>query len=380
MGTMHGQGKFDSRFDGTFFQGRFHRNCFLNRDKCWVSVLDKIHQEELMQIQEGDPSSLAVRRCAFGEAYADNPQPQVVDEQSQSLRSVITTIQHEGLVPLVIAEESLGGPALDCLEKAGLLPDRTLQCASVRLAAVAKRRKRDHHRFFYDPILHTLKTGTLFVLVFEDDSCSITFDQDEEQQESWFTQRPQPGDHGGQLPEDWRLTHFIRPSVLPLEVFNPTLFNGRAVARHFLPEDAVEAFGTHLPGVLAAPAQAMPIPSPTEASPVPSGDVENEADKTSEAAMAVAAAAAARIPDGKLRLSGHTFETSAMGAAPQEAGLQVMHCLRPAIATKAYLPSNLSIAEVREKVLQKFHRHVPLHQTVVVLVSKGGAEDSEPSN
>lgn len=380
MGTMHGQGRFDSRYDGRFLQGRFHRNCFQNKDKRWVDVLGELQQEEVARVREGDPSSLQVRRCAFGEAYADNQRSQVMEEQSQAIESMITSIQHEGLVPLVVAEESLGGPALDCLGRAGLLPDRTLQCASVRLAALAKRRKRDHHRFFHDPILHSLQKGVLFVLVFEDDSDSISLDRDEEQQESWYNQRPQHGDHGGPLPEDWRLAHFFRPSVLPVEVFKPTLFNGRCMSRHFLPEDSVEAFGTHLPGVVAALPAAIPAPGSAEAAPAPTGNAESEVDRAaSEAASAVAVAAAAKTPDGRLGLSGHFFEPS--GMAPKAAGLQVMHCLRPAIATKAYLPSGLSDAEVRESILQKFHRHVPLHQTVVVLVSKKGVvEDVEPSN
>jgi len=65
FGTMNGQGRLDSRFDGRFLQGRFHRNCFQKQDGRWVDVLEQHRLEEQQQILEGDPNALLVKRCAL---------------------------------------------------------------------------------------------------------------------------------------------------------------------------------------------------------------------------------------------------------------------------------------------------------------------------
>jgi len=46
MGTMNGQGRLNSRFDGRFLQGRFHRNCFQKQDGRWVDVVQQLRLEE----------------------------------------------------------------------------------------------------------------------------------------------------------------------------------------------------------------------------------------------------------------------------------------------------------------------------------------------
>jgi len=339
-GAMHGQGQLDLCSNGQCLQGRFHRNYYLQaEEKSWVDALVLIREDELRSIREGTADNLQVMRCAYGEAWAGSPRQDVLDEQQKTLEAAIVSVQHQSLVPLLIVDDSLEGSSLECLSRAGLLPDASSQCASIRLAATAKRRCRGHNRFIRDPIRHSLQRGTLFVLVFEDDAGGLSQSRaGEEELGCWTSRKVVRGDLEAPLPEDWRLTHFWHESVLPLETFHPQLFNGRGLSRLFLPESLK----------------------------LQSGCVHE--DEEHQTVQAIVTDMAAQPPEkgGGLGLTTHIFEGSKEGLSA--AGVPLAHCLRPLVASTAFFPSGLSNEDVRRLVLQKYLQHLPLHRTVVLLL------------
>lgn len=323
-GTMHGEGQLDLCSTGQCLEGRFHRNYYLPpAEKDWLDALALIREEELRSIREGILDELEVRRCAFG-----------------TLEASIASVQQQSLVPLLIVDDSLESSSLECLSRAGLLPDASSQCASIRLAATAKRRNRGHNRFMCDPIRHSLQRGTLFVLVFEDDAGGLSQSQaGEEEVGSWTSREVVRGDLETLLPEDWRLLHFWHESVLPLEVFHPKLFNSRGVSRLFFPEETG------------------------------SFDEEGGAAKITVANMAAQAPEKGR----GLGLTSHTFEGTKEGLAA--AGVPLAHHLRPLVTSTAFFPSGLSNEDVRSLVLQKYLRHLPLHRMVVLLLGSNDVSE-----
>merc|ERR1712194_377068 len=98
----------------------------------------------------------------------------------------------------------------------------------------------------------------------------------------------------------------------------------------------------------------------------PDGDEERVAADSNAAAQAMARAAAAPTPAGAMGLTGHVFECSEK--PPAHNGLKQAYCLRPAVVSQAYMPSDLSKDAVRKLVVERLHRHVPLHKTVVLLL------------
>eukprot|EP00913_Durusdinium_trenchii_P034868 g32616.t1 len=55
-GALHGQGRFDSRFDGgRYMQGQFHFNCFQRSDGRWVDILQHIKNHELREMLGATP-------------------------------------------------------------------------------------------------------------------------------------------------------------------------------------------------------------------------------------------------------------------------------------------------------------------------------------
>merc|ERR1711988_117205 len=105
---------------------------------------------------------------------------------------------------------SLKQCVLQCLTKANLANHAT-QSVSVRMAAIAKRRKRDFNGMFYSAVQTSLRTGTLFTLVFEDDDdgCSSLAKEDER----WFERQPSCAVPSSPLPQQWQLWHFYHPNT-----------------------------------------------------------------------------------------------------------------------------------------------------------------------
>merc|ERR1711920_324377 len=85
------------------------------QDGSWIDVLERHKNHERQQILKGDPNSLLVRRCALGEVFADNPQQHIVEEQLQALKSTLASVQAEGYVPFILADESVAGSSIECL-------------------------------------------------------------------------------------------------------------------------------------------------------------------------------------------------------------------------------------------------------------------------
>jgi len=372
-GQMNGQGRLDSRFDGSFLQGRFHSNCFQRQDGGWTDVVEEHRHEEQQWILEGDPSSVPVRFCACGELCANNPQQDIRQEQVRELEAAVASTQSEGLVPLFVADESLNWSALQCLG-AVHMTDFETQLVSVRMAVTAKRRQQDHHRFFYKAMQSALRTGTLFVIVFEDDDGGCSIVQDE--QEKWYRRTPSPGVPCTELPEEWRLGGLFHPSVLPPEVFAPALFNGRGKAKLFLPEalfrEASEAGrgprfpgggGGALSGTSEVGKEQLPDAATDEAANAP------EAEMIESVARAAAAAAAANAPAGAVGLTGHRFQLHS-APTPQAIGLETAYCLRPALAALGRLPAGVSDSETRGHIVERFRRHVPLHRIGVIVLTR----------
>merc|ERR1719353_2438187 len=119
--------------------------------------------------------------------YSRRPQQPRLAEQIAKLEDMIAMAQNQGYTPFIIADESLQGCALKCLTTANLTNHST-QSVSIRMAAIAKRRKRDFNGMFYGAIASSLQTGTLFTLVFEDDDegCGLLAKEDDR----WFDRQP----------------------------------------------------------------------------------------------------------------------------------------------------------------------------------------------
>jgi len=335
-----------------------------------VNVLDQIKSEEEQTILDCATGSNtqaavldrkdAVRRCACGEVGSS-------EQQQKSLISTITSIHSEGYVPLIVADESLAeaSSALQCLIGARAL-DPAKNCVSVRLASIAKRRKRDYNRLFFNAIQNSLRDGGMFGLVFEDDAtgCSAAMNKNADE-ECWFSRPPDPNSGESTIPEDWRLAEFFKPSALPSEVFAPMLFNGRSMAKLFLTEAVSQEYETpRLPGAAAA------------GTPPPDGEQPVAADENATA-QAMARAAAPPVPAGGMGLTGHVFECS--DKQPQSTGLKQAYCLRPVVISQGYLPAELNKDAVRKHVAERLQRHIPLHKTVVVVLSIRGEEEADLS-
>mmetsp|Transcript_80870 Transcript_80870/g.140488 ORF Transcript_80870/g.140488 Transcript_80870/m.140488 type:complete len:505 (-) Transcript_80870:73-1587(-) len=359
-GQMSGHGRFDSRFDGSFLQGRFHRDCFQHTSGRWIDVLEQNRQTEIKQFLQGDTSGLVVRRCAFGQASA---------EQIQRLEETLVTTQNEGLVPFVIVDESLRHTtALSCLTSAKLAAHKT-QTVSVRLAAIAKRRFRDYQNMFYEAIRKSLQTGSLFVLAFEDDDdgCGMVGQEDDR----WFTREPKRGPPSRPLPDEWQLSYFFDPNSFLPEILQPKLFNGRVKAKLFVPEELLE---DDRGGVQVLAESATPLQA---ASPdVAEGEV--AAEEAGDKAKSVTAAedAAAPAPTGAVGPTGHVFKLPGV-ADPRAVGLRPVHHLRPALLATSSLPASLSNADICSTMVERFSKHIPLHRTAVVVLTHDSIVEPE---
>lgn len=378
-GQMTGHGRLDYRFDGNFYQGKFQKDAFQRNNGEWVDVWQQTRGIERRAILDHDPQALpfALKRCACGEIYARSPQQRVLADQTQRLAESITAAHNQGYTPFIFADESLQQCVLKCLSTANLT-DHTSQSVSLRAAAIAKRRKRDFNGMFYSAIQTSLQKGTLFTLVFEDDDegCSLLAKEDDR----WFERQPSLKPPTNLLPDEWQLKQFFSSNTFPPEVLHPMLFNGRLMSKLFLPEQLREGGigdGLPAPGGAAPPDDATPDggAEPGEGAEVP---------PTSNASPAVAAqaaqAAAAPVPAGGVGLTGHLFELPDV-PDPRSAGLRLVHHLRPVIVGSSSLPTGLSDDAVIETVVQRFQNHVPMHRTMLILMTHDStiAPDTEPT-
>lgn len=397
QGAMHGQGRFDSRFDGSFLQGRFHQNQLRRaKDGSWVDILEehrRLEQDSILRV--GDWNSVQVKVCELGGCGPD--QGQTLVELSAKLEALLAEAQAAGLVPFVLAEASCEESVLKCFRLSGSHPD---QCVSLREASVVRRRKRDFSRLFYDAIQASLRSGSRFVMVLEDDDGGMNANGGE----GLLARTPSRDTPSCPVPEEWKIPSFFDPDAFPIDVFRPQSFNGRNVAKLFLPEEVkneqeralrllslnpetplVEA-GGEKPKAEEAP----PPPKPkaeaktkgrNSTSPVmdPAEDLEAKlkaaaAEKAAAevAAREVAAAAAAAAPAGT-GLTGHFFGPG-LSVSPDAAGLQTAYFLRPAVAATARVPDGLVEAEVRKYIVERYASHVPMHCTMVVLLTAASGD------
>lgn len=362
-GQMSGHGRLDYKFDGFVWQGRFQRDAYQKHtDGQWVDVWKQTREIERTQILTEQPCSPAVKRCACGEL--NSSQPEIRCQQIDELQKRIFSAQTQGYTPFIIAEESLKHCALKCLSLANLAVHPT-QSVSVQMAAIAKRRKQDYNGMFYNAIQKSLLTGTLFTLVFEDDDdgCSLSSKEDD----CWFDRQPSLAQPTKPLPEQWQLKHFYHPNMFPPEILHPMLFNGRLMSKLFLPErlreDSMETIQS--PAVGSSPEPGSSTVEQGESTTVEEAEPPPVEGMTPAEA---AKAAAAKAKDGCVGLTGHVFELPNI-ADPRTVGLRMVHHLRPAIVARSCLPVGISDDEVCARVVERFKAHVPMHRTMLILLT-----------
>lgn len=363
-GQMSGHGRLDYKFDGFVWQGRFQRDAYQKHtDGQWVDVWKQTREIERAQIVSDDPCTPTVKRCACGELASS--QPDMKCQQIDELQKRIFSAQTQGYIPFIIAEDSLKHCALKSLTLANLAVHAT-QSVSVRMVAIAKRRKQDYNGMLYNAIQKSLLTGTLFTLVFEDDDegCSLS----SKENDRWFDRQPSLAPPTKPLPEQWQLKNFYHPNMLPPEIVNPMLFNGRLMSKLFLPE-ALRDDNMDL---------ASPGVERTRRGSQGTDDVEQEKEENAEetepppmegmSPADAAKAAAARAKDGCVGLTGHVFVLPNV-SDPRTVGLRMVHHLRPAIVARSCLPAGLSDDEVSARVVARFKAHVPMHRTMLILLT-----------
>lgn len=375
-GQMTGHGRLDYRFDGNFHQGRFQRDAFQKHDGKWVDVWQQTRGIERKQILDHDAQAApCVKRCSCSEMYARSPQQRILAEQTTRLSESIAAAHNQGYMPFIIADESLQSCALKCLTVANLANHAT-QSVSVRMAAIAKRRKRDFNGMFYSAIQTSLQSGTLFTLVLEDDDegCGLLAKEDDR----WFDRQPSLTPPTNPLPEEWQLQNFYHPNTFPPEILQPTLFNGRLMSKLFLPEQLREdAMDTN------PPLSDLPVPggSPGPADQIDAAEPSDEADPCPASSKGMSAAdaaqaAAAPTPSGGVGLTGHVFELPDV-PEPRSVGLRMVHHLRPVIVALSCVPSSSNDDEVSGLAVERFKRHVPMHRTMLILMTHDGTVEPE---
>jgi len=366
-GAISGQGRFESRFDGKTIVGRHSRNCYQSASGKCVDYLEKLRKEEHDRILRGDVSGLQVRRCPVGE-YLSSPQSEAGEAEKNALVKAILAVQSDDLVPFVVAEDNLPRSAFDCLEATGFA-DPATHCASLRLAAIARRRRRDCQHYFFDAIQSSMRTGDFFVMAFEDDDegCGLLGDERRE----WYKRPPAPTVPREEVPEDWKLAGFFEDATFPAYVLQPTLFNGRGLARFFLEDEEADSVAQE--GV-------VPTPNPIEGAE--GGDEAPPAESSAQgAALASGARAKAartlveRAAEGTVGGQGIVgpstwfWEVAPGEPTPQQAGLPLTPLLRPVLTAHGRTPAGLEESAVESLLVGRFGRQVPMHRTVILLLS-----------
>lgn len=368
-GQMTGHGRLDYRFDGSFWQGRFQRDAFQKHDGKWIDVWQQTRGIERKQILSHKvPCNPSVKRCACGEIYARSSQPQMRNEQIQRLTETLASIRSQGYTPFVIGEASLKCSVLQCLTASGLTNHAT-QSVSIRMAAIAKRRKRDFNGKFHAAIQTSLQTGSMFAIVFEDDDegCGLL----DKEEDRWYDRQPSLTPPSNPLPEEWEFRHFYHPNTFPPEVLQPMLFNGRLMSKLFLPESLREdAIGASSANSDLAPPSAEQSPA-AEGTEEAAEDAEPAPARQVSGSMSQAEAsqrAAAPAPVGCVGLTGHVFELPDV-PDPRSVGLRLVHHVRPAIVALSSLASGMKDDEISGQVVDRFKTHVPMQRTMLVLLT-----------
>lgn len=359
-GALHGQGRFDSRFDGgRYMQGQFHFNCFQRSDGRWVDILQHIKNHELREILEGNPLTRIEPDVAAKNKTKVKPSKgstmtstglsfsnvlRITDDSSR-LSQCLREALKGNLVPLVLAEEGAKQHAMEALLAAGVMTEPSAQCVSLRLAALEQRRQRDYKRFFTDALTSSIRSGSCFTLVFEDDGHA-------EDEEGWLQRTPQTSSMEV-LPDEWSLSRFFSSSALPPEIFAPMIFNARGKAPLLLPDGSDN-------GVPPESAEELQTPAPSQD---------------------LMLRAAGELPESSCGLTGHVFEASEeelQQRDPTETssllGLPLHYQVHPVLLAQAPMPSAMEDAEVRKWVKQRFGKHVPCHRLALLVVTAPESE------
>lgn len=322
-GEMHGPGHFEWP-EGSVYEGSFHKGQLSGHgrydSKFDGGFLQGHFNRNCFQQRGGRWTDVSETRRKAEEdliLYGDVASVSVrACSDRAELPEVLAAVHAEGLVPFVVGDSSIAGPLL------AWLPNRTEKStARVRDAAVAMRQYRDYGSIFYDAIQAALVSGGLFTVVLEAEedapSCA-PLAQAASGEETLAAPAEVPG-----LPMEWRLSKFYGPLSFPLEIFNVKLFNGRGKTTPFLPKDLQEAhaalFPQHLTGVGL-------------------GLVGGE-----------------ELPEGP----GTVYD------------------LWPCILAEGRFPCGLPTEELRRRCVARFGRHVPLHRTVLVVLSEASAAPPE---
>lgn len=303
-GRMNGRGRFNSMFDGDFIESdSFYRDFFqaprLNGK--WLCITEEHKKAERLSIAEGNPATMSVRRCY----------------EREQLPAVLAAAAQDGLVPFLVSDTSMPSdpstsPAAWAAACGVLDASSTV---SLRDAEVQRRRCGDY-------------LGPFFKAV----QCALL-----SKQSAWCTVLWEDEDLP-ELPEAWKLKHFMSEQSLPLEAFHPKLFNGRHMALPFLPREIQDELDAYTRDPMAQCAQASGLPA-EEAPDAGEGD-------------------------------GTSIPAPSLPAPPR-----VYH-LRFMMAASSRLPGGLSDEEARDWLIRRYSAHVPLHRcAAVVLCAPPPAEE-----
>jgi len=306
---MRGQGRFDNGFDGDFSQGHFHRNCFRQHDSRWADVY---RAREGMRAGKLKISTIDARAVPVIRVACD-------DHKAIMAKCQETLLQN--LVPFIFADASADASPLSCLEGGdfGLTAKTTLH---VSYAAISKRRQHDYQQLFRDAIQEALLTYRPFALVFGDT-------EGNPQAGGGFA-----GTEGDVCPATWKLSDFFNRHAFPPELFDLKLFHGRGRANSFLPPSKLH---TLLPQAPVHPdAQVPDAEHETTEDPAPQADEPPAETKPSPPRM-----------------------------TPPTAYL-----LRFLLVSLRLLEAGLTPSEIRDRIVQRYQAHVPLHRMAIIVIGR----------
>lgn len=345
-GQMHGQGRFESRLDGDFLEGHFHRNCYQEFDGRWIDVLGEHRRMEREMLVDGDTRRILVIRCSTPE------------ELSQAIRRVQ---EDENLVPFVISDQSVQESPLVWLQSSGRGSgggeETTIQVSEV---ALAKRRQHDYKKMLFEKIQAALLTAQTFTVVFDDpQDISGVVDPGNPQEE----QQPEPSAGGfgksndttgkkkifSNLPEEWRLSNLVDDHSFPSELFDLKLFHGRSKQDFFLPRE-MRGVWLKQPGGADSAA-------------------EEAAGADGEAPPADAAPPAEGEPSGEGGEGGAVKDTSAF-VEPLLTDTPKVYLLRSCAVAQGKIESERGSDVIREEVVRQFGSHLPLHRCAILVLSQ----------
>jgi hypothetical protein len=227
---MHGQGRFLTR-SGDFWEGHFHRNCFLQHSGKWIDLAKEQSRLEQMALAEG--------------VVGPNTPVHIV-ESPDRMHHAIRSCADQNLVPFLIADTTFNErlTPLDWLRSDGKsYQEGWDKCAIfIKYMAQMRRRKQNYTGQMYEALQTAIVEGLPVPIVFDD-----------------------PGQ--AEMPDAWRLEHFYDTFSAPREMFNPRLFHGRGFVEFFLPDELQES---------SVFTKTFPAPPPPP--PLPTGDAAADPD------------------------------------------------------------------------------------------------------